>query len=78
MQLDAAIAIEQLQEIVNQFYDDAGRFPSTWAELVAAGRIRGIPLDPSGEPYIVDPVSGAVDVAPVSPLFPLRVPRTIP
>jgi tetratricopeptide (TPR) repeat protein len=78
MRLDAERAIEQLQAIVNRFYDDARRFPASWDELARAGRVRGIPLDPTGEPYVLDPVSGAVDVAPASPLFPLRIVRTAP
>lgn len=78
MRLDAERAIEQLQAIVNRFYDDSGRFPATWEELARAGRVRGVPLDPSGEPYVLDPVSGAVDVAPESQLHPLRIARTAP
>lgn len=78
MRLDAERAVAELQAIVNRFYDDAGRFPASWVELVQAGRVRGVPLDPSGEPYVLDPVSGAVDVASTSPLYPLRPARTAP
>ena len=72
LQLDAEAVIDQLQPLVNSFYVDAGRFPTGWSELVRAGRVRGIPLDPTGVPYTLDPVSGAVDVAPDSSLYPLR------
>lgn len=75
-QLDAEVVIEQLQPIVNSFYDIAGRFPASWDELARSGRVRGVPLDPSGVPYALDPVSGAVDVARSSRLFPLRRGRT--
>jgi tetratricopeptide (TPR) repeat protein len=75
MRLDAEAAIEQLQVTVNRFRDDAGRFPAAWEELVRARRLPGIPLDPSGEPYAIDPESGAVNVAPTSQLFPLRIAR---
>lgn len=78
MRLDAERAVEELQAVVNRFYDDAGRFPASWQELARAGRLRGIPLDPSGEPYALDPVSGAVDVAPGSALYPLRPSRITP
>ena len=72
LQLDAETQIEQLQELVNRYYDRAGRFPGAWEDMARAGIIPGTPLDPSGHPYVVDPVSGTVDVAQASPLFPLR------
>ena len=72
LQLDAETAIEQLQPVVNRYYDLRGSFPSGWPDMVSAGLIRGIPLDPAGKPFALDPVSGAVDVARDSPLFPLR------
>jgi len=78
MQLDAEGVIERLQPVVNRFYDATRRFPASWDELVRARRLRGIPLDPSGTPFALDPVSGAVDVAPESQLYPLRRSTTIP
>lgn len=72
MRLDAEEYIEAFQRIVNDFQKDNGRYPTGWIELVQQGRIRGIPLDPSGVPYGLDPVSGAVGVTPESPLYPLR------
>lgn len=78
MQLDAEGVIERLQLVVNRFYDAMGRFPASWDELVRARHLRGIPLDPSGTPFALDPVSGAVDVAPESQLYPLRRSTTIP
>jgi hypothetical protein len=71
-QLDAEAVIDQLQPVVNSFYDKANRFPTGWEEVIRAGLVRGIPLDPSGVPYTLDPVSGAIDVAKDSTLFPLR------
>jgi tetratricopeptide (TPR) repeat protein len=76
MHLDAEAAVEQLQVIVNRFRDATGRFPSDWNDLVRVRQLPGIPLDPTGEPYALDPASGAVDVAHTSPLFPLRRSRT--
>ena len=52
--------------------DDANRFPTGWDEMIRAGLVRGVPLDPTGVPYTLDPVSGAVDVAKDSSLYPLR------
>jgi hypothetical protein len=71
-QLDAEVVIEQLQPIVNRYYDLNGRFPSDWRDMELAGLIRGLPVDPTGVPYSLDPVSGAVDVSRDSSLFPLR------
>ena len=72
LQLTAEEVIEHLQPIVNRYYDMTGGFPSGWPAVVQAGLIQGIPLDPAGRPFALDPVSGAVDVARDSPLFPLR------
>ena len=72
LQLDAEATIEQLHVIINRFYDRAGRFPPGWPEVVAAGLIPGIPLDPAGVAYTIDPVAGVVDLDPTSALYPLR------
>jgi hypothetical protein len=72
LQLDAEAVIEQLQAVVNRFSDTAGRFPASWDELVRARQLPGVPLDPTGVPYALDPATGAVDVARTSSLFPLR------
>jgi hypothetical protein len=77
-QLDAEVVIDQLLPIVNRFYDSAGRFPTDWNELVRAGLMRGIPLDPTGVPYTLDPVSGIVNVAPESELYPLSPGQSSP
>ena len=53
-QLDAVAVIDQLQPIVNSFYDKAQRFPTGWNEMVQAGLVRGIPLDPTGVESIGD------------------------
>jgi hypothetical protein len=71
MQLDAEEHIEQLQPVVNRFYDDHGRFPKSWFELVLAKRLRSNPVDPTGVEYALDPVSGAIDVEHTSSLYPL-------
>ncbi len=71
LQLDAEAAIEQLQPIVNRYYDITGDFPAGWPDVVRAGLIRGIPIDPAGTTYALDPVSGAVDV--VTRLVPLSI-----
>ena len=72
MQIDAEEHLEVLRRIVNEYRDRTGRFPATWHELIGAGIIRQSPVDPSGYVYALDPVSGDVDVAPGSRLYPLR------
>jgi hypothetical protein len=72
LQLDAEAHIEILDPLVQKFYDLNGRFPATWHEMTRAGILRRVPIDPTGWVYALDPVSGAVDVARGSSLFPLR------
>jgi hypothetical protein len=72
LQLDAEAILERLQPIVNGYYDRVGRFPSSWDEVVRARVLAGVPVDPTGVPYALDPVSGAVNVDQRSPLYPLR------
>ena len=72
LQLDAEAQIEILEGINNKFYDANRRFPASWHELVQQRMLRGIPADPSGTAYVLDPVSGSVDVDRTSKLFPMR------
>lgn len=43
--------VQHLQEAVTRFGERTGRLPSSMAELLAAGHIEGVPLDPNGHPY---------------------------
>ena len=43
LQMDAEAVIEELQPVVNRYYDIRGSFPSGWPDLVSAGLIQGIP-----------------------------------
>jgi hypothetical protein len=70
-QLDAMAAIEQLNEVVWRYEARTGRMPATWSELVAAGALRGHPVDPSGVPFELDRVNEDVRLSPRSPLWPL-------
>jgi tetratricopeptide (TPR) repeat protein len=78
-QLDALDAIDQLRTIVKRFPPPAGE-PYTWEGMVRRGVLRGIPLDPAGTPFDLDPASGEVSLARGSSLYPLPhrqvVPRT--
>lgn len=70
-QLDALVAIEQLNEIVWRYKARAGRMPRSWQELVAARVLRAVPVDPAGTPYDIDPVNEDVRLSANSPLWPL-------
>ena len=72
LQLDAEAVLQQLQPIVNHFHARVGRMPTSWDEVVRAGLLRGVPVDPTGHVYDLDPVTGSVNVERKSPLFPLR------
>ena len=70
-QLDAMDAIDQLAASLQRFKDREGRLPRTWQELATAERLPGIPVDPAGVPFVVDAVTGKIDVSKQSPLWPL-------
>lgn len=71
IQLDAMDRIDQLSPVVTRFKERTGRLPQRWADLIAEGLLPGVPLDPVGRPFVLDPATGAVDVARRSPLWPL-------
>lgn len=70
MQIDALDAIDALARIVQRFPPPPGE-PFSWQRLVRRGVLRGIPADPTGTPFAIDPVTGAVTVATESSLSPL-------
>ncbi|MBY0494037.1 MAG: type II secretion system protein GspG [Cyanobacteria bacterium] len=70
-QLDAMDTIDTITAALQRFRDRTGRMPSSWQELAAAERWRGIPVDPAGVPFVVDAQTGKVDVAKSSPMWPL-------
>jgi hypothetical protein len=69
MQLDAMDFIGQVQAAVDRARD-AGVPPESWEQLVRAGALRGVPVDPTHTPLTLDR-SGIVQLSPQSPLFPL-------
>jgi hypothetical protein len=69
MQLDAADFIDTVQADVNKARA-AGVRASSWDDLIRAGAIRGLPVDPTQTPLEVTS-SGEVRLSSKSPLFPL-------
>jgi tetratricopeptide (TPR) repeat protein len=69
-QLDAIEIIEKLQKGVDAFGARKGAPVTSWNELIAAGLIRGIPVDPNGVPFELNS-SSRVTISTQSSLFPL-------
>jgi tetratricopeptide (TPR) repeat protein len=61
-----AIQVDQevagLEKAVSIYYNQTGRWPSSFPELESAGLIRGKPIDPLGHPYRLRP-DGSVEVS---------------
>jgi tetratricopeptide (TPR) repeat protein len=70
LQLQALDQIDQLQAAVSlSGMPMGGRY--SWDALIRRGIVGGIPLDPTGTPYALDPVTGRVRVSTQSSLFPM-------
>lgn len=52
--LNADLQCEELEQIVGAYRQRMGRNPASFVDLVRAGMLRGIPLDPTGTPYELD------------------------
>jgi hypothetical protein len=73
VQLQALDQIDQLEALVGRFDRQAEPAPLTWERLVQAGALPGVPLDPAGTPYELNPWWGLVRVSERSPLYPMPV-----
>jgi hypothetical protein len=71
LQLDALDEVERLQQIARSAIEDGLTKPYSWEALKRAGRLRTLPLDPTGVPYELGPWSGDVRVGDRSTLHPL-------
>ncbi|MEO7275002.1 MAG: hypothetical protein ABI211_23695 [Vicinamibacterales bacterium] len=69
-QLAALDQIEALQALVDRSGITAGR-RVTWLDLMRRGVIRGLPVDPTGVPYQLDPDTARVTLAAASSLNPM-------
>jgi hypothetical protein len=70
-QFDALDAIDQLNQVVWRYEARTGRMPESWEELVRAGVLRAVPVDPAGVTYELDQVNESVTLSRRSPLWPL-------
>ena len=71
VQLDALDQIDSLNGPVGEYARRKGIFPESWSEVVAERLLPGYPADPSGSPYVLDPLTGRVTVSDRSKLYPL-------
>jgi len=46
--------VSKLQSAVTRFGERTGRLPSNMQELLGAEGLRGVPVDPNGDPYKLD------------------------
>jgi hypothetical protein len=70
VQLDALDQIDQLQAAVDRYVAATGAPPAGWLPVIRAENWGGVPVDPTGAPYVLDP-AGRVGLDPSSPLYPL-------
>jgi tetratricopeptide (TPR) repeat protein len=73
--LDAVDEIAQLERLTKAYEERFGDPPPTWDDVVRAGLLRGVPLDPAGKPYVLNPWWGDVTVSEESPMWPLPTER---
>jgi hypothetical protein len=77
MQIDAMEFIADLQARVDKWRLRADAAPAQWTGLIEARVVSGLPIDPAGVPYEIDP-AGKVTVSAGSPLSPLPEPSSRP
>jgi hypothetical protein len=70
-QLDALDGIDFIQRIVDQYLARTGAPPASWDDMMRAGLLRGVPPDPTGVPFRLDPATAKVSLDPSSSLNPL-------
>ncbi len=70
-QLDALDQMDALTRVRDAFTRLRGRLPESWQELVQAGLLGGVPIDPSGTAYTLNVASGEMNVSKDSTLYPL-------
>jgi tetratricopeptide (TPR) repeat protein len=74
-QLDAIEEVAYLEQLTAEYGRRFGRPPQSWAEMIQAGMLRAVPVDPAGHQYQLNPWWGDVTVAEDSPMWPLPTER---
>ena len=65
--------IDQLVQLARNYLQGAGAIPRSWNDLIAAGLLRDVPVDPTGVPYVLDGARARIMISPESTLNPLPV-----
>jgi tetratricopeptide (TPR) repeat protein len=70
-QLDAIDQIAPLERLTAEYARRFGNPPPSWDQMIRAGMLTGVPTDPAGHPYVLNPADGDVTVSQTSPMRPL-------
>ena len=70
-QLEALDRIDGVRTRIELFRARTGHDLSGWPEMIAAGVIPSVPIDPAGVPFTYDAATKTPALAPNSPLLPL-------
>lgn len=70
-QLDALDQMDRLDAMLDEYYKRAGHRPQSWGELIRAGWVPGVPVDPTGYPYELNTTWSTTRLSAESPLNPL-------
>ncbi|HEX7961536.1 MAG TPA: hypothetical protein VF493_16560, partial [Terriglobales bacterium] len=54
--------VPQLERAILQYQQQTGHWPNSWRELISAGLLKRLPVDPAGEAYLLKP-DGRVELA---------------
>jgi hypothetical protein len=60
--LDVDEVVPRLEGVIRQYKQRSGQLPQSWVDLIRAGYLPGVPLDPVGHPYKLA-AGGRVEVA---------------
>ena len=71
VQLDALDQIDAIEARVERARAAGLSAPWSWALLLERRQLAGVPIDPTGAPYVIDMTTGQVDVSRQSSLWPL-------
>ena len=70
-QLRALDDLDQLQGMVDEYFNRRQSYPASMTELMHTFGIAGVPSDPARVPYAYDPATHTFTLGPASPLSPL-------
>jgi hypothetical protein len=71
LQLQALDGIDEMQRQVERYHTATGSYPSGWIEMIRARLLPGVPVDPTGRPFMFDAATHQVSLSADSSLSPL-------